>query len=74
MSSTHTIIYRKECPECDNLALYNRSHKYPFHCYRPDQTNNPAIKTSPNCGGHFVAPSIVLKTCKYFILKKEWPK
>jgi len=69
MSSTYTIVCKKECWKCHHMSLYDRSHKYPFHCYRPDQSNNPSIKTSPNCGGHFVEPNIELKSCKYYGIK-----
>lgn len=74
MSSVYTITCKKECSICEYLGLYKREHKYPFRCYRTNQSNNPAIKTSPFCGGHFITPNIKLKRCKYYKVKKVWPK
>jgi len=55
-----------ECNKCEHRSLYDDSHKYPFHCYRPG-TNNPAIMTEPYWGKIFKEPdNKKLKKCKFY--------
>lgn len=66
MSNSYTITCKKECWGCKHQQLYDENHKFPFHCYRPGQYQNPAIRTEEYCGKVFKEPQKNLKSCKFY--------
>lgn len=67
MSTGYTIRCKKECSKCDYFRKYIGAKKTEYHCYRPNQYNNPKVDGVDSNG--FVQPLYLLKSCKYAKIK-----